>query len=97
MKGVDARPSAEVLNRIARALDTSPDYLINGTVQDRAEYMISDNELQIMFRKAERLPEDKKRLKKGCVREGDSYKFRVLGFRRFPLKLANSICSPLNR
>lgn len=60
----DAKPSAEVLNRIAQALDTSPDYLINGTLQDKAENMISDNELLIMFKKVEKLPKDKKRLVK---------------------------------
>jgi transcriptional regulator with XRE-family HTH domain len=60
----DAKPSAEVLNRIAQALDTSPDYLINGTLQDKAESSISDTELLNQFRKVENLPEDKKRLVK---------------------------------
>jgi transcriptional regulator with XRE-family HTH domain len=60
----DAKPSAEVLNRIAQALDTSPDYLINGTLQDKAESSISDAELLNQFRKVENLPEDKKRLVK---------------------------------
>ena len=59
-----AKPSAEVLNRIAQALDTSPDYLINGTLQDKAESSITDNELLIMFKKVEKLPADKKRLVK---------------------------------
>ena len=60
----DAKPSAEVLNRIAQALDVSPDYLINGTLQDKAENTISDNELLTMFKKVEKLPADKKRLVK---------------------------------
>jgi transcriptional regulator with XRE-family HTH domain len=60
----DANPSADVLNRIAQALDVSPDYLINGTMQDKAENTISDNELLIMFKKVEKLPADKKRLVK---------------------------------
>ncbi len=60
----DAKPSAEVLNRIAQALDTSPDYLINGTLQDKAESSINDDELLNQFRKVEKLPEDKKRLVK---------------------------------
>ncbi len=53
-----------MLNRIAQALDTSPDYLINGTLQDKAESSISDAELLNQFRKVENLPEDKKRLVK---------------------------------
>lgn len=60
----DAKPSAEVLNRIAQALDASPDYLINGTLQDKAESAISDDELLSQFRKVEQLPDDKKRLVK---------------------------------
>lgn len=60
----NAKPSAEVLNRIAQALDTSPDYLINGTLQDKAESSINDDELLNQFRKVEKLPEDKKRLVK---------------------------------
>ena len=59
-----ANPSAEVLNRIAQSLDVSPDYLINGTLQDKAENSITDNELLIMFKKVEKLPEDKKHLVK---------------------------------
>lgn len=60
----DAKPSAEVLNRIAQALDTTPDFLINGTLQDKAENSISDTELLNQFRKVENLPDDKKRLVK---------------------------------
>ncbi len=69
----DAKPSAEVLKRIAQALDTLPDYLINGTLQDKAENTISDNELLIMFKKVEKLPEDKKRLVKEFL---DSFLFK---------------------
>ena len=58
----DAKPSAEVLNRLAQALDTSPDFLINGTLQDKAENSISDSDLLNQFKKVEKLPEDKKRL-----------------------------------
>lgn len=60
----DAKPSAEVLNRIAQALEISPDFLINGTLQDKAENTISDTELLNQFRKVENLPEDKKILVK---------------------------------
>lgn len=60
----DAKPSAEVLNRIALALEASPDFLINGTLQDKAENSIADTELLNQFRKVEKLPEDRKRLVK---------------------------------
>jgi transcriptional regulator with XRE-family HTH domain len=69
----DAKPSAEVLNRISQALDASPDYLINGTLQDKADSSISDNELLIMFKKVEKLPDDKKRLVKEFL---DSFLFK---------------------
>lgn len=60
----DAQPSAEVLNRIAGVLEVSPDYLINGTIEDKAESSLSDNDLLNQFRKVEKLPEDKKKLVK---------------------------------
>jgi transcriptional regulator with XRE-family HTH domain len=60
----DAQPSAEVLNRIAKALEVSPDFLMNGTIQDKAENSLSDNDLLNQFRKVEKLPDDKKRLVK---------------------------------
>ena len=60
----EAIPSASVLNRIALALELSPDFLINGTLEDKAESTLSDNDLLNQFRKVEKLPEDKKRLVK---------------------------------
>ena len=60
----DAQPSAEVLNRIAGVLEVSPDYLINGTIEDKAVSSLNDNDLLNQFKKVEKLPEDKKRLVK---------------------------------
>lgn len=60
----DAKPSAEVLNRIAQVLEVSPDYLINGTLEDKAKSSISDQELLNQFKKVEKFPEDKKKLVK---------------------------------
>ncbi|MDX9905907.1 MAG: helix-turn-helix transcriptional regulator [Bacteroidales bacterium] len=60
----EAVPSANVLNSLAQALDVTPDYLINGTLEDKADSAISDNELLIQFKKVEKLPEDKKKLVK---------------------------------
>lgn len=56
----DAKPSADVINRIAQVLEVSPDYLINGTMDDKAGSTITDERLLQQFRKIERLPENKK-------------------------------------
>ena len=50
----------EVLNRIAQVLELSPDFLINGTLEDKAEASITDEGLLQHFRKIARLPENKK-------------------------------------
>lgn len=60
----DAKPSAEILNRIAQVLEVSPDYLINGTLSDKAIHNLIDEELLLQFQKVEKFPEDKKRLVK---------------------------------
>ena len=57
-------PTANVLNKLAQALDVSPDFLINGTLDNKAENSISDTELLIQFRRVEQLSPDKKRLVK---------------------------------
>lgn len=58
----DAKPSAEVLSKIAQALEVSPDYLINGTLQDKADNNIMDEKLLIQFKKIEKMPNHKKEL-----------------------------------
>ncbi len=63
----DAKPSSEVLNRIASALEVSPDYLMNGTLDDKAENMLTDQELLHQFRKIEKMPDDRKRLLKEVI------------------------------
>lgn len=60
----DAKPSAEVLNRIAQVLEVSPDYLINGTLEDKANSSISDQELLNQFKKVDKFPLEKKKLVK---------------------------------
>lgn len=60
----EAMPSADVLNRIAKALDVSPDFLLNGNMDDKAKNTIKDNELLLQFKKVEQLPNDKKKLVK---------------------------------
>jgi len=57
-------PAADILNRIAKALDVSTDYLLNGTLQDKSADAITDEELLLQFRKVEQLPANKKKLVK---------------------------------
>lgn len=60
----EAIPSADVFNRIAKALEVSPDFLLNGTLNDKALDTFNDEELLIQFKKVELLPNDKKKLVK---------------------------------
>jgi hypothetical protein len=48
------------VNRIAKGLDVTTDYLLNGTMQDKSADAISDEELLSQFRKIEKLPDDKR-------------------------------------
>jgi transcriptional regulator with XRE-family HTH domain len=57
-------PAADILNRIAKALDVTTDYLLNGTMQDKLADAITDEELLSQFRKVEQLPANKKKLVK---------------------------------
>jgi transcriptional regulator with XRE-family HTH domain len=69
----EAIPSAQVLNKIAQALETGPDFLINGSLEDKATKTLSDNELLIQFKKVEQLPDDKKKLVKAFL---DAFLFK---------------------
>jgi len=60
----EATPAADILNRIAKALEVSTDYLLNGTSHDKSADAINDEELLLQFRKIEQLPTDKKKLVK---------------------------------
>lgn len=60
----EAAPAADILNRIAKALDVTTDYLLNGTMKDKSADAISDEELLSQFRKVEQLPAQKKKLVK---------------------------------
>lgn len=53
-----------MLNRIAQVLEISPDYLINGTLEDKADSSITDQELLNQFKKIEQLSNDKKKIVK---------------------------------
>lgn len=56
--------AADILNRIAKALDVSTDYLLKGTLTDKIPDAITDEELLGQFRKVEGLPANKKKLVK---------------------------------
>ena len=60
----EANPFTDILNRIAKALEVSPDFLMNGTLQDKSAAAIEDEELLSQFRKIEKLPSDKKKIVK---------------------------------
>lgn len=60
----EAIPSADILNRLAKELDVTTDFLLNGTLNDKAKGSISDDDLLNQFKKVEQLPKDKKVLVK---------------------------------
>ena len=47
----EANPSTDILNRIAKALERSPDFLMNGTLEDKSAEALRDEELLLQFRK----------------------------------------------
>jgi len=55
-------PTTEVLNKLANALDTTADYLMNGTTSELANEAISDKEMLSLFKKASLLPPNKKEM-----------------------------------
>jgi transcriptional regulator with XRE-family HTH domain len=57
-------PAADILNRIAKALEVSTDYLLNGTLNDKSADTLTDEELLEQFRKVEQFPAHKKKLVK---------------------------------
>lgn len=56
----DASPSAEVLKKMANALNVSSDYLMNGTTQDLAAENIQDKVLINQFNRISELSQENK-------------------------------------
>lgn len=56
----DAQPPAEVLKKIADALDTSIDYLISGNKDEKAKASLKDAEVIRCFKEIDNLPENEK-------------------------------------
>ena len=58
----DASPSAEVLKKMANALDVSADYLMNGSSSDLALENINDKTLISRFNRVSELSEESKKV-----------------------------------
>lgn len=59
-----ANPSSDVLQKIAQALNTTTDYLMNGSTDEMANSQLQDKELLNLFRSVEQLGnEDKQMIK----------------------------------
>jgi transcriptional regulator with XRE-family HTH domain len=60
-----SQPPAEVLNKLAEALDTTVDYLINGDTNEKAKSTLKDAELLQQFKAVEQMnDEDRSVIKK---------------------------------
>jgi len=59
-----SNPSADVLNKLASALDTTTDFLMKGTEDEAVAAQLTDKELLKQFKQVEQLsPEDKNLIK----------------------------------
>ena len=67
------RPSAHKLRAMADALGVTTDYLLGGSEDNSLKADIEDQELLDMFRRVQKLPEDKKRSVKDFL---EAYLFR---------------------
>jgi transcriptional regulator with XRE-family HTH domain len=55
-----SQPPAEVLKKMANALDSTVDYLINGNTEDKANASLVDAEVIRYFKEVDALPADDK-------------------------------------
>ncbi len=58
------KPTTEVLNKLAEALEVTTDYLMNGSTNQKADEANLDNELLSLFKQVNTLPEEKKKMVK---------------------------------
>ena len=56
------KPTTEVLNKLALALDTTTDFLMNGSAEDVADNSISDKELISLFKRVSNLSVERKKI-----------------------------------
>jgi len=55
-----AQPSADILAKLANALEVTSDFLMNGTADDLADSSLTDKELLNQFKMIEKMTEEKK-------------------------------------
>ena len=55
-----AQPSADILAKLANALEVTSDYLMNGTSDDLTNSSLTDKELLNQFKMIEKMTEEKK-------------------------------------
>jgi transcriptional regulator with XRE-family HTH domain len=69
----DSQPPAQVLKKIAEALDTTVDYLLNGNTEDKAKATLVDAEMIRYFKEMDTLPQEDKtallRVMSGFIRD----------------------------
>jgi transcriptional regulator with XRE-family HTH domain len=53
----DVQPPADVLNKLANALNTSVDFLLNGNKDEKAKASLKNSELLQTFKEVDALPE----------------------------------------
>jgi transcriptional regulator with XRE-family HTH domain len=56
----NVQPPAEILKKMAEALETTVDYLINGTTDEKAQASLKDAELMRYFKEMDVLPDSEK-------------------------------------
>ncbi len=62
-----AVPSADVLSKLAEALNTTADFLMHGSTQDKANAQLNDNELLTLFRSVEKMSSEDKSVIKTVI------------------------------
>jgi transcriptional regulator with XRE-family HTH domain len=67
-------PATEMLSKLAEALDVTTDFLMSGSIDDKATNAISDKELLSQFQRLEKLPKDKKHIIKEVI---EAYLFKA--------------------
>ncbi len=61
------RPTSDVLTKLANALDVTGDFLMDGSMDDKAQMAISDKELLSQFQKVSQLSNDRKMIVKELI------------------------------
>jgi len=62
-----SQPPAEALNKLAEALDTTVDFLINGDTNEKAKSTLKDAELLQQFRAVEQMNDDDRNVIKKVI------------------------------